>query len=286
MAIIFKDRVRFLKTILGMLFKKLPRYLYCLLLRMLGIRKERVPALFIPPRLMPRYNMNGRVRIWYNYSDDSYPLSHPAVYTKEMLDSYIEKIMKREVFYYQQTDTWLYQALDKHSIKDKSVVIMGSRLPVYESICLVYGGIPTTVEYNAVISGDARLKIMTIDECAKHRLRFDAAFSISSFEHDGLGRYGDALNPDGDLEIMKEMQLVLKPGGLLFLSVPVGPDALIWNLNRIYGRTRLPLLLQGWEIVDTFGFSENLFERKDFRNHEPVFVLKNSIDTNGNIPVR
>jgi len=198
-----------------------------------------------------------------------------------MLDSYIEKIMQREVFYYQQTDTWLYQALDKHSIKDKLVVIMGSRVPVYESICLAYGGSPTTVEYNAIISGDARLKIMTIDECAKHRVRFDAAFSISSFEHDGLGRYGDALNPDGDLEIMQEMQLVLKPGGLLFLSVPVGPDALIWNLNRIYGRNRLPLLLKGWEIVDTFGFSENLFEHKDCQNQEPIFVLKNLINTKG-----
>lgn len=242
---------------------------------MLGIRKERVPALFIPLKLIQRYNMNGRVSISYNYSDDSYFSSQPIVYTTEMLNSYIDKIMKREVFYYQQTDTWLYQALDKYSIKDKLVVIMGSRFPVYESICLVYGGNPTTVDYNAIVSSDARLKIMTTEECAQHQVRFDAAFSISSFEHDGLGRYGDALNPEGDLEIMQEMQWVLKPNGLLFLAVPIGPDALVWNANRIYGRLRLPLLLKDWEVIDRFGFTEDLLECKNLQDNQPVFVLKN-----------
>ena len=37
--------------------------------------------------------------------------------------------------------------------------------------------------------------------------KFDACVSISSYEHDGLGRYGDPLNPDGDLEeAMKELE--------------------------------------------------------------------------------
>ena len=270
---IFKDNNGHIKTILRILFKTLPRYLCCLLLRTLRIRKNRLPALFIPSRLRNRYDMNGKIHLSYNYSDDSY--LQPIVYTKGMLDSYIEKVMKHEVFYYQQTDTWLYQALEKHGINNKSVVIMGSRLPVYESICLAYGGRPTTVEYNTIISQDARLKIMTVEECVKRQVRFDAAFSISSFEHDGLGRYGDALNPDGDLEMMKKMQLVLKPNGLLFLAVPVGPDALVWNSHRIYGKLRLPLLLKDWEIIDTFGFSESSFEHRDPGDKDPVFVLKN-----------
>jgi hypothetical protein len=275
MAIIVRDNLRYFRTALRIIFKTLPGYLYCLFLRMLRIRKQRVPELFIPPRLMHRYNMNKRVQILYNYSDESYPTGQPIVYTKDMLDSYIEKIMKHEVFYYPATDAWLYQALEKYSIKDKSVVIVGSRLPVYESICLAYGGNPTTIEYNAIISQDPRLKIMKVEEWNKYQVRFDAAFSISSFEHDGLGRYGDALNPDGDLEAMKKMQLVLRPGGLLFLSVPIGSDVLVWNVNRIYGRLRLPLLLAGWEIVDTFGFSDNFFESKEAWCQEPIFVLRN-----------
>lgn len=272
MKIIFKAYFR-------ILFKDLVRYIYCRFLKMIGVRKERVPELFIPFNLMRRYSMNGKVRFSYNYRDDSYPLSCPIVYTREMLNSYIEKAGRGEVFYYQKTDTWLYQALEKYSIKDKQVIILGSRLPVYESICLVYGGMPTTVEYNSIVSGDLRLKIMAPEKCLKSKERFDAAFSISSFEHDGLGRYGDALNPDGDLEIMEKLRLILKAGGLLFLSVPVGPDELVWNLNRIYGRLRLPLLLKGWQILDTFGFSESLFDCKDSSANEPVFVLKNLTDT-------
>ena len=42
-------------------------------------------------------------------------------------------------------------------------------------------------------------------------------------------------------------------GGLLFLSVPVGPDVVAWNLHRRYGHVRLPLLLDGWGLARTGG---------------------------------
>lgn len=57
------------------------------------------------------------------------------------------------------------------------------------------------------------------------------------------GRYGDPLNPDADLEAMARVRSILKPGGLLLLTVPVGPDVLVFNLHRRYGPARLPLLL-------------------------------------------
>ena len=41
----------------------------------------------------------------------------------------------------------------------------------------------------------------------------------------------------------------VRAGGRLLLSVPVGPDALVWNLHRRYGAVRLPLLLHGWQEV-------------------------------------
>ena len=34
---------------------------------------------------------------------------------------------------------------------------------------------------------------------SEQKLNFDAVVSFSSIEHSGLGRYGDALNPWGDL---------------------------------------------------------------------------------------
>jgi len=103
---------------------------------------------------------------------------------------------------------------------------------------------------------------------------FDCAVSISSFEHDGLGMYGDPLDPNGDLKAMKNMRRLVAARGLLFLSIPVGRDALNFNVRRIYGRLRLPLMLRGWETVETFGFQDDLLDIPSAV--EPVFVLRNS----------
>ena len=52
------------------------------------------------------------------------------------------------------------------------------------------------------------------------------------------------------------MRRIVKPGGLLYLSVPLGRDKVIFNIHRIYGRIRLPLLLRYWKELDSFGFEE------------------------------
>jgi hypothetical protein len=87
-----------------------------------------------------------------------------------------------------------------------------------------------------------------------HRPTFDMVVSISNFEHDGLGRYGDPIDPDGDLRAMNEMRSLVSPGGVLILGVPVARDAVVWNAHRLYGRVRLPLLLRGWSVEAFVGF--------------------------------
>jgi SAM-dependent methyltransferase len=54
-------------------------------------------------------------------------------------------------------------------------------------------------------------------------------------EHVGLGRYGDPLDPNGDLKAMKELIRVLAPGGDLLFVVPVGQPRVMFNAHRIYG---------------------------------------------------
>jgi SAM-dependent methyltransferase len=54
-------------------------------------------------------------------------------------------------------------------------------------------------------------------------------------EHVGLGRYGDPLDPNGDLKAMAELQRVLAPGGDLLFVVPVGRPRVCFNAHRIYG---------------------------------------------------
>lgn len=53
-------------------------------------------------------------------------------------------------------------------------------------------------------------------------------------EHIGLGRYGDPLDPGGDLKAIAELKRVLAPGGSLLFVVPVGKARVMFNAHRIY----------------------------------------------------
>lgn len=50
----------------------------------------------------------------------------------------------------------------------------------------------------------------------------------------------------------------------------------VWNLHRRYGNLRLPLLLAGWERVESVGWDEQLVSKEApyTRTYEPVFVLQ------------
>ena len=65
-----------------------------------------------------------------------------------------------------------------------------------------------------------------------------------------VGRYSvTEERPDGDLEAMAKLRMLMKKNGLMLLTIPVGKDAVFVPLCRVYGEHRLPLLLQDYEIV-------------------------------------
>ncbi len=65
----------------------------------------------------------------------------------------------------------------------------------------------------------------------------DSITSLScmhTVEHVGLGRYGDTIDPDGDLKAVKELERVVAKGGSLLFVVPVGKPRIQFNAHRIY----------------------------------------------------
>ena len=62
----------------------------------------------------------------------------------------------------------------------------------------------------------------------------DSASCLHALEHFGLGRYGDPLNPDGHLIGLDNLWRLLKPGGKLYLSVPIGPTRIEFNSQRVF----------------------------------------------------
>lgn len=80
--------------------------------------------------------------------------------------------------------------------------------------------------------------------------RFDLVINCSAIEHVGLaGRYGvTEARPEGDLHAMARLRSLLKHGGTMLMTIPVGRDAVFNPLHRVYGRQRLPRLLEGFEV--------------------------------------
>lgn len=233
---------------------------------------DAAPTRNIPPELLSEYTLEGKIPVVNQYFDGTY--TTPLVYTQQEISANIMRAIFREKNYYGETDRYLYYALDEltDSIRGKEVALIGSSLPWYESVLLAYGAYPVVIEYNAIQCEDYRITYLTPDQFKENPKKFDLVLSISSTEHDGLGRYGDPLNPNGDLESMKNFQSMLNPNGKLLLAIPVGPDKLYWNANRVYGPLRLKMLFNGWKIVKYYGFtSEHLTHTPKY---QPVFLLE------------
>lgn len=69
-------------------------------------------------------------------------------------------------------------------------------------------------------------------------------------EHVGLGRYGDPLDPDGDLKAVTELNRVLAPEGDLLFVVPVGRPRIMFNTHRIYSYGQVLELFNGLKLVE------------------------------------
>lgn len=211
----------------------------------------------IPQDLYDAYTMNGRVAVGNWYIDSADDGVRPIHYAKDAVDELVAKATAHGLGAYKMTDPLLYDALNTYSIRGARVAVIGSVCPWYEAICMARGAKEVvTVEYNERTSDHPNLKTMGVVEFYNSQDIFDVAMSISSLEHDGLGRYGDPLDPDADLKAMQMIYQRLRPGGMLFLAVPIGVDKVVWNAHRIYGRIRLPMLTSGWAMTDRVGFSD------------------------------
>ena len=87
---------------------------------------------------------------------------------------------------------------------------------------------------------------------------FDVVYSVSTVEHIGFGGYGE--NKDvsmGDRKAVLEMARVLKPDGVMVVTVPCG-EFKVWDiprsdpgsLLRVYDMERLQWLFLGFKILD------------------------------------
>lgn len=81
---------------------------------------------------------------------------------------------------------------------------------------------------------------------------------MHTIEHIGLGRYGDPLDPDGDIKAINELKRVLGHGGDLLFVTPVGRPRVEFNAHRVYSYEQIieyfsPLVLKEFSLVPDSG---------------------------------
>lgn len=237
------------------------------------------PVFTIPERFVKDFSMNGRcpILLQFRHETSEGELVWRKSYWDHILPRVDRLIESGEILGY-SSDPHLVAAFRSFPVAGKKVVVIGSVHPLYEALVYRMGGIPSTVEFRKIQHDIPELETFTVEEFRQSGKVFECGVTISALEHDGLGRYGDPIDPFGDIKTMRNYKSVIAKGGLMFLSVPVGQDALVWNSHRIYGAHRLPMLLEGWRILGHVGFDESLFSLgrvgEDYR--EPVFILENT----------
>lgn len=86
---------------------------------------------------------------------------------------------------------------------------------------------------------------------------------MHTVEHIGLGRYGDPINPNGDLLAIKELKRVLAKNGNLLFVVPIGKDKVAFNAHRIYSYNQITdyfsdLILKEFSLIPDNGLDAGI----------------------------
>ena len=140
----------------------------------------------------------------------------------------------------------------QEQIRGGRVLVIGSENPWVEACVLEAGAASVvTLEFAIIKTDHPKLKIITPFQFREQHEKdtlgmFDAVVSFSSLEHTGLGRYGDALNPWGDILEVARAWCVTRDGGALVVGVMYGDDAVLFNACRRYGPVRWPYLTTNW----------------------------------------
>ena len=217
----------------------------------------------IPPEILEMFTYEKRVPFALMPMDDS---KWTAQKDEELIWTQSDIELLKEVFksgtmrggYGVETVKNMSEIMQNHMLEQINgghVLVIGSQTPWIEAMLLVFGASKvTTLEYSKITSEHPQIEVVTPDVLrdqynAGNIPQFDAMVSFSSLEHSGLGRYGDALNPYGDLITMAKAWCLTKPGGRALVGMPCGMDLINFNANKLYGPIMLPHLFANWNQI-------------------------------------
>ncbi len=126
---------------------------------------------------------------------------------------------------------------------------------------------------------DLHLDNLASKEGNLHKLPFqtDSIESIScmhTIEHIGLGRYGDPIDPNGDIKAIDELKRVVKKNGNIIFVTPVGKPKIKFNAHRIYSYEQIVSYFEGFELKEFSLIPEHAESGGIIINAKPESVKK------------
>jgi hypothetical protein len=151
---------------------------------------------------------------------------------------------------------------------------VGSRIDGYIAHLLSFREVtlldirPTTLRISGlnVVIGNAQ------ENLTDYENSFDSVSSLHSIEHFGLGRYGDNLDVLGHEKGLKNIAKCVQLGGHLYVSFPIGKEAVEFNSQRVIR----PL----WPVEKLPGFELQKFVLIPWRGHPVIDLLPEDVDVN------
>ena len=113
---------------------------------------------------------------------------------------------------------------------------VGSRIDGFVSHVAAFREIEA-VDIRSMGAINENIKFLQLDITDKDSIPHEICDSLSclhTIEHIGLGRYGDVINPDGWLTALDNLLAMLKPGGVLYLSAPIGEGSVEFDAHRLF----------------------------------------------------
>jgi SAM-dependent methyltransferase len=175
--------------------------------------------------------------------------------------------------HYFHQDLWAAKKI--YEARPTEHIDIGSRVDGFIAHLLVFRHVkiidirklPDTVPGLTFIQADAT----NLDPFADNSV--ESMSSLHAIEHFGLGRYGDPIDPNACFKAMRAMARVLRPGGQLYVSVPIGKERLEFNAHRVFSTHTIlnaftNLSLMSFAAVDDGG---------DFHNPADVNAFESSL---------
>ena len=135
-----------------------------------------------------------------------------------------------------------------------STLIFSSMLSAFISVKF-YDYRPATIKLDNLTSEKADLNRLPFKDNSVTSLS-----CMHTVEHIGLGRYGETIDPNGDLKAINELARVLAKDGNLLFVVPIGKPKVQFNAHRIYSYAQIIDYFKNLELVEFSLIPDNAIE--------------------------